>query len=786
MGRDDWTALPLGAQVTAMNADDGAPLARWTALLGATLVHASAIVIAGLTLLLAAQPILANDAWIHLALGEAFATFGPWLEADPHLFAAPGPPSPSSWLGSAALFGIWSAFGFEGLRVFHALWVALVLGLAWTVIRRASGSAIAASLGLVLFVLLATYRLAQLRPDLFSLAAVLALYLLLFAPKRGPGPGAIAGALVLSVVWVNVHAGFLLGPILVLSGAAGLFLYSLLPGAAGAAIGRSRAVRVGIAGVSMAIVTLANPQGLDAHLAYFASGGETLPLGAIADEWRRTNLLARPIPRLPPTFAAWLVCWLCLIAVVLGAFRLFFLRRPESAPDAAAEEGARAAADAGATREGMAAAGRPADGDTAESSAIDPALLTLAAAGVVAAILATRFLWLGVFALALLGALAHAAARRGWLSRFGSLLAAAAAILAIGLHWAAGDWPLVSRAIGAGFDVPYHASRYYAHSMWFLADSQVEGRIYNDYPLGGFMSFWLTPRLQMASSGTMNVEREAMETNFAVASRVPAREGEDYAAMLDRMGFDLFLGAGLPLARGPGQPVASTIRHLEGEPGWMPVYRGMRSAVYLRRNERNRENLERIRAYYAAAGVPFDLERGFVPEQVIVKSPDWAIEHGVIPSDFSALVGVVRTQRSKSDITPQMSRLAIVFCMLGIYERALDLDRFVLRLDPVNGESARRAIWTLLQLGRAEEALVVAEDFEEAVRNSDLVMDTADDEGRASSGWVAMVEEVLAASEADRATIVAHLPLLQGAQRAVTQVGRIDPEARTERSPSPR
>ena len=92
--------------------------------LSAIAVHLLAIAVAGATLWLVGQPLYANDTWIHLALGEAFAAQGPWLAADPYLYAAPGPPAPSSWLGSTALYGVQSAVGFFGLRAAHVAAVA--------------------------------------------------------------------------------------------------------------------------------------------------------------------------------------------------------------------------------------------------------------------------------------------------------------------------------------------------------------------------------------------------------------------------------------------------------------------------------------------------------------------------------------------------------------------------------------------------------------------------------------------------------------------------------------
>ena len=50
--------------------------------IGALLIHGPALALVLITLALVGQPIYANDTWIHLALGEAFASQGPLLAAD--------------------------------------------------------------------------------------------------------------------------------------------------------------------------------------------------------------------------------------------------------------------------------------------------------------------------------------------------------------------------------------------------------------------------------------------------------------------------------------------------------------------------------------------------------------------------------------------------------------------------------------------------------------------------------------------------------------------------------
>jgi len=405
------------------------------------IVHLVTLALGCATVYAAGQPIYANDTWIHLALGEAFLREGPWLAADPHLFAAAGPPSPSSWLGSLALYGTWLATGFTGLRIAHALAVALILALAFRLARGAGASRAGASGVVAGFVVLSTYRLVQLRPELFTIAATLALHPLLIAQREGPAPARVVAAALIAALWANVHAAFVLGPVLVSGAALAVFVGALGPAAVGVrAAERRRAGRLAIAGLAMLVASVANPQGLDAHLAYFQAGRETLELTAVIDEWGPTNLLAWPRPGLPPSLAAWLVCWLGLIGT-LGAAVVF-------------------------ARERTSRSGKV-------DFRIDPALLALAAAGIAAALVASRFLWLGVFALATSATLAtrpseHAPAVARRPSRLATAAVVAFTLAAAILHAQAGDWRMVTavlRAEGAGYGAPYPTQRYNAHAV---------------------------------------------------------------------------------------------------------------------------------------------------------------------------------------------------------------------------------------------------------------------------------------------------------------------------------
>ena len=69
----------------------------------------------------------------------------------------------------------------------------------------------------------------------------------------------------------------------------------------------------------------------------------------------------------------------------------------------------------------------------------------------------------------------------------------------------------------ASWHQPYPATKYYAHTAWFLADAGLEGRLYNDYSRGNFFGYWLAPRLQTFVNGSLNVPREVFEASLAIA-----------------------------------------------------------------------------------------------------------------------------------------------------------------------------------------------------------------------------------------------------------------------------
>jgi hypothetical protein len=635
-----------------------------------------------LIVVVAGQPLVTDDTWLHLALGRAYAqASGPWLAADPLLANAPAAPIPTAWLFDLGAHGVLAGAGFTGLRVVHVALVAAILWLAWTSLRRASGSALAASLGGALFIALAAYRLVQLRPHLLSMLAVLLLYRLVLAPDARPTRARIAAVAGLFALWANVHAAFLLGPMLLGAGAlAALIAYAIGNAPKRAAL-RPRLRFIVLCGVLGSFATLLNPAGVEPHLAWFVAGRDTPALERVADEWTPVDPFSLPVAGLPPSalaLATWWVLALGCAVVVLVALRN----------------------------------GRGRDQGTADDSEIDPVLVSLAIVGLVLPLVAVRFLWLGVFPILLL---AHVA--RGRLAalptRSPSIAwaLAAASCLAAPAFVAVGDWPMITNALPtnwSAYRAPYQAAKYHADLIWILQDAGLRGTAFTDYHLAGFAGFQLAPDVRTLVNGTLNVSPEVIAANRPLRARSGERAGESFAELLDRHAVDLFIGIRLPRVPVSAQPWFYTTGHLERTPGWIPIFRNLTGAIYLRTDERNRDNLDRITAWYAGQQLPFDAAVGFDPEQIVRADRGWAMQHGVVPLDFDAVTrtafGPDPTLRNGA-----RDRLASIYTALGLYERAIDLDAPRVQTDPDAVAARRRLVWCLLRLHRVDEAMAAAD-----------------------------------------------------------------------------
>ncbi len=155
-----------------------------------------------------------NDIWWHMAVGKALVQTRHWITHDPFLFSMPGLPWVShAWLPEILFYAVYVAFSPVGLVVLRAVIVVTIFALLFRHLRLRGVSLTLASPVALLVVLNAHSRF-LLRPYLFEYVFIVLLLGFLIS-HRGPGRRFYLFPVVLQIVWVNVHASFYLGPVIV-------------------------------------------------------------------------------------------------------------------------------------------------------------------------------------------------------------------------------------------------------------------------------------------------------------------------------------------------------------------------------------------------------------------------------------------------------------------------------------------------------------------------------------------------------------------------------------------
>lgn len=642
------------------------------------------LVLAAALLYLCGAPVETDDTWWHLSLGRAFASEGPWLTVDPVLHTSVGPPAPAAWLSDLLLHRVASLpTGLQGLRVLHVAFVAGIVSAAWLAFRRAGHSFGPASLATSVFLLLSAYRLNQLRPELATLLATLALHWILLAPRTRPSWPRVGLAALLCGLWANLHPAFPLGPILIAVAAAGIVVEGLLRRAPDDPRRAPRAIRLGQAALLALGATFLNPMGSAAHLLYFRAGEAAPEMSLVVDEWSRLDPFRWPAANLPPGPVGWLayvILCLATLAVIASVIRRWLRGEAE---------------------------GRAAN--------VDGALVALAVVGVIAPLHAVRFLWLSFFPLLLLVHLAQDVFRDRARIRWSIALVT---LILIPASHQLGQWRLLSSGISpSSYGDVHHRWKYHARAVRFLRDSALEGNLYNPYSMGGFLGYWLAPRLRPFIDGSLNVPPSVMQDYLAIQASSTGGVSERVTPRLDHYDVDVHLGVGFPVLPPNNRPWRYTARQLLADPDWILVYRDMRSAIHLRRNARNAENLERVRAYYDRAGIAFDPDRGLDVARLIDEAPGRAAERGLVPQDFDRRLEAAKRE---SVLRAGLGILSATYLSIDLDERARRADATLTAAVPTAPGPRTRSIGALLRLGRVEEALVEARALERLGTNDRL------------------------------------------------------------------
>lgn len=659
-------------------------------------VSATALgVLVAMLLLIAGAPLYTDDLWWHLKAGEMYATEGPWPSGDWMLHTArDDAPVQHEWLFGVSMHALERALGFHGLRVVHAALAATVVWLALSIFRRCGDGWALACLATCVFLVLASPRLAQLRPDLVSIVATLVGYWLLLESGRPPSWRRIGAYGLLIAVWVNFHSLFMVSLNLLVAALLGVALAAAMDRllvADGAERGdrdaeRARlAVRFGAALALGLLLALLNPRGLDQHLTFLASTRDTA-IWFVTDEWSHFNPLDFSANHESVTRVIWLATNGVMVAFFVSATTSLvrFVRRRSAQ---ALEE-------------------------------FDALHFGLACAAIVALLISIRFLWMSVFPLVYVlryCARTHARGTRAASNAMWATLAAWATALASAalVAWFSvgpGFGNLVARfatSPGQYLSMDYRAHKFHAEGVHFLAESGLEGKLFNSYGMGGFIGYWLSPRLRTFVDGRAeHYDKDVYMDYSAITKMRGRRAGETFVDVLERRDVDIFFGIGFP---GWWHTVFTT-QHLDRVPGWVPVSRSFRHAIYVRDNARNRENLARVADYYRNHGIPFDPRTGFDASAVIRARADWAIEHSMLPGDYHEILEQAASSEAGKRLKAR-NAIGVIYLLAGASSLQIAWDRQTAEEFPDDRGSRHRLLYALLRIDALDEAHAVAAEL---------------------------------------------------------------------------
>lgn len=191
-----------------------------------------------------AQPVLPNDYWWYVRLGEEIIATRAIPLVDTFSYTQVGQPMAyHSWL-AAVIFAILYQLGGIPLTVFFkGILLAIFYGSIWKVCRLAGAGARLASLCLVIAAL-AGLNNWSVRPQLFSYALFGLTLWLVYRWELGQ-KGWLWGLPLIMLVWVNLHGAFILGFLLVGSAVV---------------VGRGQRRVLGLALLGMVVATLVTPR----------------------------------------------------------------------------------------------------------------------------------------------------------------------------------------------------------------------------------------------------------------------------------------------------------------------------------------------------------------------------------------------------------------------------------------------------------------------------------------------------------------------------------------------
>jgi hypothetical protein len=533
------------------------------------------LVLCALVAYAAMAPIANPDLGWHLALGRFIVETGSVPDTEPFTHTARGAPMVAfEWLSQTAYYGLTQAAGLLGLRWANAGLTALLLVAFFAMLRRAGVAPALALLGVGLYAVIAQPRF-QLRPHMFNIAFLMAMYAALFAGRPALDKRQQLGVFAATLLWSNMHSGAVLFPVLLAIHLAAEWIDRRLgrrePRAHDAGPADLRRWAALLALTAAALVITPNHFRLFPHLIESARLNTQVSL-----EW-----LSMPAPWDAVTKSPLAVScfWLVAAATAVAAW-LTRRRQPLSR-------------------------------------------LSVVLFATWLPIHSQRFAWLYfiplLFTLGELSRWLHerdralAPPRR---TRARALASVAALVALAGITTPSLVAPIPWSHLGRRF----HADRNFRPTMFpiaaldFLDEVDLRGPLFNSNKWGGYILWRTHDKYPVFIDGRwVTIGETVLLDSYRVSHRLPAS-----FAILDAYGIEILL-----LHRG------WMTADLLATHSWVPVFENLNSGVYLRDRPESADNLERCAAYYRAHGIPFSPQAGFDEHAAFLANPGWAKRFGV-------------------------------------------------------------------------------------------------------------------------------------------------------------
>lgn len=509
------------------------------------------------------KPVFCYDILLHLKTGEYIAQHNYVLpKADSFSYTTGGKPLIlHEWLSQIVLYSVHSAFGFTGLRVMRVFLELAALAFIFWAVLQLSGRFLVALLVLLVSAYLFRTRY-LIRPELFSLLFFTVFYIRFITARRSFSRIYYVAFFLLCVAWINLH------PFMIFTGV--IIAIILIAQMAMRIRGVNRWFRVtelpfdpNILFLLFLVASLINPYG---YYIYGYIFGATPIVKQFVQEWQpifiglqRESFRAITGGALAfPLIMKGLV--IGIIVLFLGVMITLYARKIRWALE----------------------------------DVITGLLVSYMA------IIAARFAWL-LFIPVLLVVKYGRLHIKNWRlpERLKPimLMLLCSAVAVAGLYW-----------VNEGYHrIPYNlrheiqVEKYPDVPVRILQETNLSGRLYNPAGWGGYLVYYLYPDYKVFIDTRTHLHGET----GVVASMMIQYQYPGFERLIEKFDFDVLL---FEKVFGDKRLFCSA--------DWVLIFENANSAMYLKNDDCNAINLNKIVEYYKENNVPFDPKKGFELEKL--------------------------------------------------------------------------------------------------------------------------------------------------------------------------